>query len=75
MARVPIDPTIREKLWQVVSSDFERALTVIVVRHKDVPVTQAERLDLLKKVVKLAYQSGLDRGYDVGHAVFISDDD
>lgn len=62
---------IREKLWQQVEADFERAVTIIGLsassRGKK---AQESSLDALKGIVKLAYQSGLDRGFDMGYHLY-----
>ncbi len=62
-------PEIREKLYANVGGQFEQAAAVIVTSRKP----PAAKVETLKDLVKLAYQSGLDRGYDLGHAVFSND--
>jgi hypothetical protein len=60
------EPEIREQLYENVALQFERAVLIILETRSNANKKAAALYD----VVKLAYQSGLDRGYDLGSHVF-----
>jgi hypothetical protein len=61
-----IEPELKDELWDNLAAHFYIAVQSIVESRKPV----AEKRETLAGIVKLAYQSGLDRGYDMGHKVF-----
>ncbi len=68
-----IGSATREKLWANVAPSFEQAIDLFVHQgcRKEKGKTAKEVLaDVMKKLVKQAYESGADRGYDMGHKAF-----
>ncbi len=62
-----IDPKVRDDLYSdALRLHFERAVLVVLESRKNTNQKAAALFD----VVKLAYQSGCDRGYDMGFHVF-----
>lgn len=56
----------KDKLWQNVAMTFERAAWAIVEGRR----AREKKAAALTDMLKLAYQSGVDRGYDLGWHVF-----
>lgn len=57
---------IRKALWANVAPEFDRAIEVLLSSKEK----KEKKLELARGMVQLAYQGGLDRGYDLGHHVF-----
>lgn len=60
------DLEIREQLYANVALHFERAARIVLESR----VKPVAKMETIRGLLKTAYQSGLDRGYDLGYHVF-----
>jgi len=60
------DAQIRERLFQNVAGQFQLAVRGIVESRKPA----ATKIEALNEMIKVAYQAGLDRGYDMAYHVY-----
>lgn len=63
----------KAKLWASVGPELVKGVELFVMRgvRREKGKTQKEVLiEVLSGIVKIAYESGLDRGYDMGAEVF-----
>lgn len=67
-----VSPKVKEQLWAKMGPELERGVKLFVENGAKVKGMKPKQAlaHVLIEVVKLAYMSGLDRGYDMGSEVF-----